>query len=161
MILSDTYAWNYFSHPNYVFENDEVTVSGNGENFVKLKLLDAKTKQEVTGVKWFQKTRIPYTNVFAAGKEGSDSYLTLTHDGFVSGKPHDQSQIINEVWAEYKGYLYQCLVKIASNDETRNIKETKEAEEVAEKLVKDWKDLPTLEKVIKAHEWMVKNCKIC
>ncbi|PYF43624.1 MAG6410 family transglutaminase-related lipoprotein [Metamycoplasma alkalescens] len=151
-------TWNYFAHPKYVLEKNNVTVYGDGQDSVKLKLLEKETGREVSGVRWFQKTRIPYTDVFAAEKEGDKSYLTLTSSGVVSRKkPHEENQIITEVWAEYKGYLYQCLVKVASNDETRNIKEELIAEQEAEKIISDWKNLPTLQKVIKAHEWMVTN----
>ncbi|PYF43623.1 transglutaminase superfamily protein [Metamycoplasma alkalescens] len=158
MILSDTYAWNYFSHPNYVFENDEVTVSGDGENFVKLKLLDAKTKQEVTGVKWFQRIKYPINQVFAANEDkDSNTILTLTSSGEIKGKSHQQEHGVTEVWAEYQGYLYRCLVHVRSDAQTKNDDEIKKAEAEAEKIVKDWKDFSTLEKIKKAHEWMVTN----
>ncbi|WP_427902920.1 hypothetical protein [Metamycoplasma alkalescens] len=141
MILSDTYAWNYFSHPNYVFENDEVTVSGDGENFVKLKLLDAKTKQEVTGVKWFQRIKYPINQVFAANEDkDSNTILTLTSSGEIKGKSHQQEHGVTEVWAEYQGYLYRCLVHVRSDAQTKNDDEIKKAEAEAEKIVKDWKD---------------------
>ncbi|SYV89936.1 Uncharacterised protein, partial [Metamycoplasma alkalescens] len=66
---------------------------------MKLKLLEKETGREVSGVRWFQKTRIPYTDVFAAEKEGDKSYLTLTSSGVVSRKkPHEENQIITEVW---------------------------------------------------------------
>ncbi|MCE6056416.1 hypothetical protein J7889_02295 [Mycoplasmopsis agalactiae] len=150
-------TWNYYSHPKYALNMQSVSVTGDGKEKKQLSLIDNETKQVVSGVKWYQKTSYPEDLVFDANQDNDKTYLTLDEKGYISGKKHTNSQWNAEVWAEYKGNLYRAIVSVGNEDEDRKLNEEKEAREAAKKIVAEWKDLSTLEKVIKAHEWLTAN----
>ncbi|CBH40658.1 MAG6410 family transglutaminase-related lipoprotein [Mycoplasmopsis agalactiae] len=150
-------AWNYYSHPKYALNMQSVSVTGDGSEKKLLSLIDNETKQVVEGVKWYQKTSYPEDLVFDANQDNDKTYLTLDENGYISGKKHTNSQWNTEVWAEYKGNLYRAIVSVGNEDEDRKLKEEKEARDAAKKIVAEWKDLSTLEKIIKAHEWLTTN----
>ncbi|EIN15370.1 Hypothetical protein, predicted lipoprotein [Mycoplasmopsis agalactiae 14628] len=150
-------AWNYYSHPKYALNMQSVSVTGDGSEKKQLSLIDNETKQVVSGVKWYQKTSYPNDLVFDANQNDDRTYLVLDENGYISGKKHTSSQWSAEVWAEYKGNLYRAIVTVNNEDQDRKEKELKEAKETAKQIVANWKNLTTLEKIIKAHEWLTSN----
>ncbi|MCE6115272.1 MAG6410 family transglutaminase-related lipoprotein [Mycoplasmopsis agalactiae] len=152
-------AWNYYSHPKYALNMQSVSVTGDGKEKKQLSLIDNETKQVVSGVKWYQKTSYPNDLVFDANQTDDKTYLVLDENGYISGKKHTNSQWSAEVWAEYKGNLYRAIVSVNNEDQDRKERELKEAKEAAKKIVADWQNLTTLEKIIKAHEWLTSNVK--
>ncbi|PZW00595.1 MAG6410 family transglutaminase-related lipoprotein [Metamycoplasma auris] len=159
MILNDFLPKNFYSHPRYKIKNEN-SVIGN-EQKGKLSLVDTTTQTEVVdGVSWYQRLRYPETAVIKGGEDNSNTKLKLDADGSITGKQHDSYDSgATEVWAYYKGHLYSTIVDVMSVENTKKFNEEKKAREEAKKIVKDWHNLPILEKITETYKWITKNVK--
>ncbi|WFQ92082.1 hypothetical protein MFERI14815_00698 [Mycoplasma feriruminatoris] len=147
---------NYYSHPNFKLEKQYITLDNNNKT-EKLKLVDSKTNQEVKGVKWYQRLRLPDDKLLKAEENDEHSLVSLTNNGTISVKEfkdNSDAQAV-EVWAEYKGSLYKATATVVPIYEVK----IQQAREKAKEIASQWKDLPTLEKITKAYDWMTKEVK--
>ncbi|QVK05568.1 MAG6410 family transglutaminase-related lipoprotein [Mycoplasma mycoides] len=158
ILLNDTLPLNFYSHPKYKPEKQNIFINPNQST--KLKLIDSKTNNEVKdGVKWYQRLRYPENQILKAGEDKNDK-LTLSIDGTVTGKSHTkENDPTTLIWAEYKGYLYPFFVEVPSQHHYNGESDKQKARKVAQELAQQWKELPTLEKITKAYEWMTKEVK--
>ncbi|QVK07007.1 MAG6410 family transglutaminase-related lipoprotein [Mycoplasma mycoides] len=158
IIFDHNIASNYYSHPKFKLEKKYLTLD-NENKTEKLKLIDSKTNQEIQDVKWYQRLRIPTDKLLKADQDDTNSLVNLKTDGTISAKQYKNSsdaQVV-EIWAEYKGNLYKSVVTILPIVEVNILK----AKQEAKKIVKEqgWKDLPVLEQITKAYDWMTKEVK--
>nr|VZS00776.1 hypothetical protein MF5582_00768 [Mycoplasma feriruminatoris] len=147
---------NYYSHPKFKLEKQYITLDSEGQT-EKLKLVDSKTNKEVEGVNWYQRLRIPTDKLLNSEQDDDNTLVTLKKDGSISVKKfvdNSDAQAF-ELWAEYKGSLYKATVTVVPVREV-NIQKAKQE---AKKIVEKWRELPTLEKITKAYEWMTENVK--
>ncbi|MCE6056661.1 hypothetical protein J7889_03635 [Mycoplasmopsis agalactiae] len=160
MILNYGTPSNFYSHPKYAINKPYVSLDSNGEKTEKLSLIDTQTNQEIKNeVQWFLKDSYADKVVAKANEEVGKSKLFLSADGTIKGKKHNNDYGIVQVWAYYKGYIYSSIVDVASDDNSKNIKENQLSMEKAKEVAKKWNDLPNLEKVIEAYKWVTKNIK--
>ncbi|WFQ95432.1 MAG6410 family transglutaminase-related lipoprotein [Mycoplasma feriruminatoris] len=147
---------NYYSHPKFKLEKQYITLD-NEHQTEKLKLVDSKTNEEVENVNWYQRLRIPTDKLLKSGQDDNDSLVTLKSDGSISVKEFKDTSDAQavELWAEYKGSLYKATITVVPVREV-NIQKAKEE---AKKIVSEWRELPTLEKITKAYDWMTKEVK--
>ncbi|QVK08970.1 MAG6410 family transglutaminase-related lipoprotein [Mycoplasma mycoides] len=158
ILLNDTLPLNFYSHPKYKPEKQNIFI--NPKQSTKLKLVDSKNNTEVKDeVKWYQRLRYPENQILKAGKDKNDK-LTLLSDGTITGKSHTkENDPTTLIWAEYKGYLYPFFVEVSSQHHYNGESDKQKAKKVAQELAQQWKELPTLEKITKAYEWMTKEVK--
>ncbi|WFQ95213.1 MAG6410 family transglutaminase-related lipoprotein [Mycoplasma feriruminatoris] len=156
ILLNDKLPLNFYSHPKYKQQKQYIIL--NPESSTQLKLVDSKNNTEVSdGVKWYQRLRYPESKILKADSEENDK-LTLSTSGTVKGKKHSkENDPVTLIWAEYKGYLYPFFVEVPSEHHFKGDSNNEEAKKVAKKLAEEWKNLPTLEKITKAYEWMTKE----
>ncbi|EIN15178.1 Hypothetical protein, predicted lipoprotein [Mycoplasmopsis agalactiae 14628] len=161
MILNYGVSPNFYSHPKYTIDAQNIRLDSNGAQTVKLNLIDSKTKEKVTDdVQWYQRNWYTTKEVAKAGEEVSDGKLILTSDGNIKGKSHTKNDFGKvQVWAHYKGYLYSTMVDVDSVDLTKSNNENAQARAKAKEIAKQWEGLPTLEKITEAYKWMTKNVK--
>lgn len=161
MILNYGVSPNFYSHPKYTIDAQNIRLDSNGAQTIKLNLIDSKTKEKVTDdVQWYQRNWYATKEVAKAGEDVSDGKLTLTSDGNIKGKSHTKNDFGKvQVWAHYKGYLYSTMVNVDSVDLTKSISENAQARARAKDIAKEWQGLPTLEKITEAYKWMTKNVK--
>ncbi|QVK09185.1 MAG6410 family transglutaminase-related lipoprotein [Mycoplasma mycoides] len=151
-------ASNFYSHPKFKLEKKYLTLD-NENKTEKLKLIDSKTNQEIQDVKWYQRLRIPTDKLLKADQDDNDSLVNLKADGTISAKQYKNSsdaQVV-EIWAEYKGNLYKSVVTILPIVEVNILKAKQEAKKIVEQ--QGWKNLPVLEQITKAYDWMTKEVK--
>ncbi|QVK02119.1 lipoprotein [Mycoplasma mycoides subsp. capri] len=149
---------NYYSHPKFKLEKKYLTLD-NENKTEKLKLIDSKTNQEIKDVKWYQRLRIPTDKLLKADQDDTNSLVNLKADGTISAKQYKNSsdaQVV-EIWAEYKGNLYKTVVTILPIVEVNILKAKQEAKKIVEQ--QGWKNLPVLEQITKAYDWMTKEVK--
>ncbi|WFQ94608.1 MAG6410 family transglutaminase-related lipoprotein [Mycoplasma feriruminatoris] len=147
---------NYYSHPKFKLEKQYITLD-NEHQTEKLKLVDSKTNKEVKGVNWYQRLRFPDDKLLKAEQDDSNALVTLKNDGTILVKTHKDSSDAQavELWAEYKGSLYKATVAVVPVYEVK----IQKAKEEAKKIVSEWRELPILEKITKAYDWMTKEVK--
>ncbi|QVK02937.1 MAG6410 family transglutaminase-related lipoprotein [Mycoplasma mycoides] len=158
IIFDHNIASNYYSHPKFKLEKKYLTLD-NENKTEKLKLIDSKTNQEIQDVKWYQRLRIPTDKLLKADQDDNDSLVNLKADGTISAKQYKNSsdaQVV-EIWAEYKGNLYKSVVTILPIVEVNILKAKQEAKKIVEQ--QGWKNLPVLEQITKAYDWMTKEVK--
>ncbi|WFQ90439.1 MAG6410 family transglutaminase-related lipoprotein [Mycoplasma feriruminatoris] len=156
IIFNHNIPSNYYSHPKFKLEKQYITLDGEGQT-EKLKLVDSKTNKEVENVNWYQRLRIPTDKLLNSEQNDDNTLVTLKKDGTISVKKfvdNSDAQAV-ELWAEYKGNLYKATVTVVPVHEV-NIQKAKQE---AKKIVNEWRELPTLEKITKAYEWMTANVK--
>ncbi|MCE6090544.1 hypothetical protein J7894_00210 [Mycoplasmopsis agalactiae] len=161
MILNYGVSPNFYSHPKYTIDAQNIRLDSNGAQTIKLNLIDSKTKEKVTDdVQWYQRNWYATKEVAKAGEDVSDGKLTLTSDGNIIGKSHTKNDFGKvQVWAHYKGYLYSTMVDVDSVDLTKSNSENAQARARAKEIAKQWQGLPTLEKITEVYKWMTKNVK--
>ncbi|QVK06145.1 MAG6410 family transglutaminase-related lipoprotein [Mycoplasma mycoides] len=158
IIFDHNIASNFYSHPKFKLEKKYLTLD-NENKTEKLKLIDSKTNQEIQDVKWYQRLRIPTDKLLKADQDDNDSLVNLKADGTISAKQYKNSsdaQVV-EIWAEYKGNLYKSVVTILPIVEVNISKARQEAKKIVEQ--QGWKDLPVLEQITKAYDWITKEVK--
>ncbi|WBX36156.1 MAG6410 family transglutaminase-related lipoprotein [Mycoplasma capricolum] len=158
LLLNDKLPLSFYSHPKYRQEKQNIFLKPNES--IKLKLIDSQKNKEITsGIKWYQRLRYPSSEILTADDDRNDK-LKLSNDGIVTGKIHQkENNPTTLVWAEYKGYFYPFFVEVPSEHHFKGETDKEKAREVAKKLAEKWKDLPVLEKLTKAYEWMTKEVK--
>ncbi|PZW01517.1 MAG6410 family transglutaminase-related lipoprotein [Metamycoplasma auris] len=160
-IINQMYASNYYEHPNFILENKTVSLNKKIEDNekIQLKLLDTKTKKAIENVRWFQRIRYPHDLILEEDKDSSQALIKLSKNGIIEKKktPEANKNDVVEVWAEHQGYLYRTMVKIGGEDTIRETYEQQQARNKAKEIVKDWMHLPLLQKIIKAHDWIIEN----
>ncbi|ENY68544.1 Hypothetical protein, predicted lipoprotein [Metamycoplasma auris 15026] len=161
LIINKMYASNYYESPDFVLENNTVSLNKKLEEneTIKLKLLDAKTKNEINNVRWFQRLRYLNDLVLEENQDDPNSSITLTSNGMIKKKktPEAHKNDIAELWGEHQGFLYKVLVHIGGEDEERRVFEEEESKKKAKEITKDWTSLPILQQIKKAHDWIVQN----
>ncbi|QVK07235.1 MAG6410 family transglutaminase-related lipoprotein [Mycoplasma mycoides] len=158
ILLNDKLPLNFYSHPKYKPGKQKIFL--NPKESIKLKLIDAKNNTEITNeVKWYQRLKYPESKVLKAGDDKNDK-LTLSSDGTVTGKAHQkENDPTTLIWAEYKGYLYPFFVEVPSEHHFIGETNKEKARKVARDLANKWRNLPVLEQITKAYEWMTKEVK--
>ncbi|WP_434341866.1 transglutaminase domain-containing protein [Mycoplasma putrefaciens] len=172
LMLNNEVGINFYAHPDYKLNSKLIELDEHINKEAKVQLIDSKTNRPVEDqnqIKWYQRTRYPNDAVFGSDNNSNDKDKTfnLSLDGTVSWKEDEsangtaQEERSAMLYAEYKGYLYSTIVKVYTKDKSRVIKEEAQAREAAKKIVKDndWMNLPTLERLTKAYEWITKNVK--
>ncbi|QVK09042.1 MAG6410 family transglutaminase-related lipoprotein [Mycoplasma mycoides] len=169
MMLRNDVSANFYSHPRFEINEKDIVLDKHKNNKVQLKLFDRQTQKEIDSkdVKWYQRTRYPEDKVFEENKNDNTTTFNLLSNGVLEWKDTKESElkIPDEksavIWASYKGYLYSTTVRVFSEYFSDSINNEQLAKQAAQKLVKEnkWNDLPLLERLIKAYEWMTKNVK--
>ncbi|PZW00542.1 MAG6410 family transglutaminase-related lipoprotein [Metamycoplasma auris] len=161
MILNNEVPSNFYSHSKYEIDKKDIHLNSNGIDTIKLNLIDTETKEIITkDIQWYQRNWYAKKEVMKAGEDEDDAKLKLTINGQISGKKHTNNDFGKvQVWAHYKGYLYSTLIDVDSIDLTKSNKEYTEAKNKAKEIANQWKNLPTLQKIIEAYKWMTKNVK--
>ncbi|CBW54081.1 Conserved hypothetical protein, predicted lipoprotein [Mycoplasma mycoides subsp. capri LC str. 95010] len=169
MMLNSNVAPNFYSHPRFQLDKDVIVLDKFRNNEVKLELIDKSTSKPISRneIKWYQKTSYPKDEIITSNDDQKDATFTLTSDGTLKWKdtkdtygnhPDEKSA---RIWASYKGYLFSAVVKVFS-DYTSELANNEElAKKAAKDLVveKKWNELPPLEGLIKAYEWITKEVK--
>ncbi|QVK03145.1 MAG6410 family transglutaminase-related lipoprotein [Mycoplasma mycoides] len=169
IILKNKMPINFYSHPKYKLENQSVTLDKFANSQAKLKLVDRDTNREIPSdqIKWYQQISYPEDMVITTNEDQSKATFLLSSDGTIKWKDtkEEDGREVEEksarLWANYKGYLYSAVIKVYSTEKSKILKDEDEAVKMAKKIVNDngWKNLPVLEKLTKAYEWMTKNVK--
>ncbi|EXU60385.1 MAG6410 family transglutaminase-related lipoprotein [Mycoplasma mycoides] len=169
IILKNKMPINFYSHPKYKLENQSVTLDKFANSQAKLKLIDRDTNREVPNdqIKWYQRISYPEDKIITPNEDQNKATFLLSSDGTIKWKDttEESGREVEEkfarLWANYKGYLYSAIVKVYSAEKSKILKDEDEAVKMAKKIVDEngWKNLPVLEKLTKAYEWMTKNVK--
>ncbi|MDP4040203.1 MAG6410 family transglutaminase-related lipoprotein [Mycoplasma mycoides] len=169
MMLNNYVAPNFYSHPRFELNKELIVLDKNINKKVELKLFDKDTQKEVDSsqVKWYQRTRYPEDKVFEANSNDTNTTFKLSSNGILEWKDTKGSDERStdeksaRVWAIYKGYLYSAVVKVYSEYLSDVINNEELAKQAAKKLVDEqkWNELPPLQRLIKAYEWMTKEVK--
>ncbi|MCK8462150.1 lipoprotein [Mycoplasma capricolum subsp. capricolum] len=156
IIFNHNIPSNYYSHPKFKLERKYITLDKE-KQVEKLKLLDSENNQEIQNVTWYQRLRIPNDKLLSINENDDNSLINLNSDGTISAKKHKNSSDVDvvELWAEHKGSLYKIEVTIVPIHEVNIQKAKLEAKKIADQ----WRNLPTLEKITKAYDWMTKEVK--
>ncbi|QVJ96625.1 lipoprotein [Mycoplasma mycoides subsp. capri] len=169
MMLNNNVAPNFYSHHRFQLDKDVIVLDKFRNNEVKLELIDKSTSKPISRneIKWYQRTSYPKDEIITSNDDQKDATFTLTSDGTLKWKdtkdtygnhPDEKSA---RIWASYKGYLFSAIVKVFSEYTS----ELANNEELAKKSAKDlvvekkWNELPPLERLIKAYEWITKEVK--
>nr|VZR97867.1 hypothetical protein MF5295_00512 [Mycoplasma feriruminatoris] len=158
ILLNDNLPLNFYSHPRY--KQEVQTIFLNPKESTKLKLVDSKNNEAInSGVNWYQRLRYPSNEILKSNEDRNEK-LKLASDGTVTAKEHkNENDPKTLIWAEYKGYLYPFFVEVPSEHHFVGETNKEKARKVAKELAEKWKNLPTLEKITKAYEWMTKEVK--
>ncbi|WFQ95284.1 MAG6410 family transglutaminase-related lipoprotein [Mycoplasma feriruminatoris] len=169
MMLKNDIPANFYSHPRFELDKSEIVLDKFRNKQVKLELIDKSTSKPIprNEIKWYQRTSYPYDKVLTSNEDKENSTFTLTSDGTLKWKdtkdtygnhPDEKSA---RIWAVYKGFLYSAVVKVFSEYTSELINNEELAKKAAKDLVaeKKWNELPPLERLIKAYEWMTKEVK--
>ncbi|QVK03074.1 MAG6410 family transglutaminase-related lipoprotein [Mycoplasma mycoides] len=169
MMLNNDVASNFYSHPRFELNKELIVLDKNINKRVELKLFDKDTQKEIDSseVKWYQRTRYPEDKVFEANSNENNTTFKLSSNGILEWKDtkgsdeRSSDEKSARVWASYKGYLYSAVVKVYSEYLSDVINNEELAKQAAKKLVDEqkWNDLPPLQRLIKAYEWMTKEVK--
>ncbi|WFQ94390.1 MAG6410 family transglutaminase-related lipoprotein [Mycoplasma feriruminatoris] len=169
IILKGDLPLNFYSHPQYKLETQNIILDKFENAQTKLKLIDTKTKEEVSSqeIKWYQRISYPEDKVITGDDDQDKSTFLLSNDGTIKWKETKETdgRIVDEkiarLWANYKGYLYSATVTIYSEHKSKILKDENDAIKKAKKIVEEegWNNLPTLEKLTKAYEWITKEVK--
>ncbi|QVK07236.1 MAG6410 family transglutaminase-related lipoprotein [Mycoplasma mycoides] len=169
IILKNKMPINFYSHPKYKLESQSITLDQFANNQTKLKLIDRDTNREIPNneIKWYEQISYPEDRVITTSEDQSKATFLLSSDGTIKWKDtkEENGGEVEEksarLWANYKGYLYSAVVKVYSAEKSKILKDEAEAVKMAKKIVDEngWKNLPVLEKLTKAYEWMTKNVK--
>ncbi|VEU60587.1 Uncharacterized protein involved in cytokinesis, contains TGc (transglutaminase/protease-like) domain [Mycoplasmopsis bovigenitalium] len=152
-------ASNFYSHPDFKFKETSSIIKGDGKDAKKLELVD-KSGHPVEGVKWFIKAQYPEEKVYSSSeKTPQDVSISITSDGVVTGKEHEQEQRSYQVWAEYKGYLFRTIVRVLSKFEVKALNEETLSIEKVREITKNWHNLSDVIKARNAYDWISKNVK--
>ncbi|UKS54234.1 MAG6410 family transglutaminase-related lipoprotein [Mycoplasma feriruminatoris] len=169
LMLRNDVAANFYSHPRFELNKKEIVLDKHQNKRVELKLFDKNTQKEINNseVKWYQRTRYPEDKVFGVNENDNGTTFNLLDNGVLEWKdtkesdgrtPDEKSAVI---WASYKGYLYSTTVRVFSEHVSDMVNNEELAKQAAKDLVKEkgWNNLPPLERLIKAYEWMTKEVK--
>ncbi|QVJ96721.1 lipoprotein [Mycoplasma mycoides subsp. capri] len=170
IILNSKLPNNFYSHPKYKLEKTHIILDEFENKEVKLKLIDVDSKSEISNddIKWYQKISYPQNKVLDTKESQENGTFILSDEGTVKWKdtkstneefgPEEKSA---RLWASYKGYLYSAIVIVYSSQKSKTLNNENEAKKMAKEIVEKngWKNLPTLEKLTKAYEWMTKEVK--
>nr|VZR75475.1 hypothetical protein MF5294_00504 [Mycoplasma feriruminatoris]VZR97812.1 hypothetical protein MF5293_00502 [Mycoplasma feriruminatoris] len=168
IILKNELSTNFYSHPQFKLNNEHIILDEFSNKEYKFKLLDNSTHQEVPGdqIKWYQRISYPNSEVLESNNNDNKGTFLLTNDGTVKWKDTRETNSDREIeeksarlWASYKGYLYSAVVSVYSKERSKILDNENKAREAAKNIVEKekWNELPTLEKLTKAYEWMTKN----
>nr|WP_265496725.1 transglutaminase domain-containing protein [Mycoplasma mycoides] len=105
--------------------------------------------------------------MFEANSNDTNTTFKLSSNGILEWKDtkgsdeRSSDEKSARVWASYKGYLYSAVVKVYSEYLSDVINNEELAKQAAKKLVDEqkWNELPPLQRLIKAYEWMTKEVK--
>nr|VZS00292.1 hypothetical protein MF5582_00523 [Mycoplasma feriruminatoris] len=169
IILKNELPTNFYSHPQFKLNNEHIILDEFSNNKYEFKLLDTTTNREIPSnqVKWYQRISYPNSEVLEPNNSDKSTFI-LSNDGTVKWKDTKDSTSDREVeeksariWASYKGYLYSAVVTVYSKERSKILDNENKARQAAKKIVEDerWNELPTLEKLTKAYEWMTKEVK--
>ncbi|ACU78645.1 putative liporotein [synthetic Mycoplasma mycoides JCVI-syn1.0] len=169
MMLNNDVAPNFYSHPRFELDKDVIVLDKFRNNEVKLELIDKSTSKPISRneIKWYQRTSYPKDEIITSNDDQKDATFTLTSDGTLKWKdtkdtygnhPDEKSA---RIWASYKGYLFSAVVKVFSEYTSELANNEELAKKAAKDLVseKKWNELPPLERLIKAYEWITKEVK--
>ncbi|AJM71944.1 MAG6410 family transglutaminase-related lipoprotein [Mycoplasma yeatsii] len=171
MILNRDLPSNFYSHSDFDLDKDEIILDENLNNNVSLKLINKKDKTQVSNseIKWYQRTTTPYDEVFKIGENDSKKVtFNLLKDGVLQWKDNtdptrlsDQQETQAKIYAEYKGYLFSASVRVLHKAHGQLLHENNLARKAAKDIVNqhNWKELPTLERLKQAYNWITKNVK--
>ncbi|WFQ96036.1 lipoprotein [Mycoplasma feriruminatoris] len=170
IILNSKLPTNFYSHPRYKLNKQNIVLDQASNNQVQLKLFDTVKNEEISNdqVKWYQRITYPNDEILEANHDQSKGTFILSDNGTLKWKDTRDNENQREVeeksariWANYKGYLYSTVVRVYSKERSKILSNENEARKMAKKIVEDnnWKKLPPLEKLIKAYEWMTKEVK--
>ncbi|WP_434334763.1 transglutaminase domain-containing protein [Mycoplasma capricolum subsp. capricolum] len=170
IILNSKLPVNFYSHPKFKLNSNHITLDQFLNNEYQFKLLDTFTNKEVSSeqIKWYQQISYPKDEIFDAGNNNDKNTFILSNDGTIKWKDtrdFNNDREVEEksarIWASYNGYLYSAVVSVYSKEKSKIIDNETKARKMAKKIVEDnkWKELPALEKLIKAYEWMTKEVK--
>ncbi|WFQ91040.1 lipoprotein [Mycoplasma feriruminatoris] len=169
IILKNELPTNFYSHPQFKLNNEHIILDEFSNKEYKFKLLNTETNEEIPNeqIKWYQRISYPNSEVLESNSNDKGTFI-LTNDGIVKWKDTREKNSDREVeeksarlWASYKGYLYSAVVSVYSKEKSLILKKENEARKAAKEIVKKekWNELPTLEKLTKAYEWMTKEVK--
>ncbi|QVK07162.1 MAG6410 family transglutaminase-related lipoprotein [Mycoplasma mycoides] len=169
MMLNNDVSSNFYSHPRFQLDKDVIVLDKFRNNEVKLELIDKSTSKPISRneIKWYQRTSYPKDEIITSNDDQKDATFTLTSDGTLKWKdtkdtygnhPDEKSA---RIWASYKGYLFSAVVKVFSEYTSELANNEELAKKAAKDLVveKKWNELPPLERLIKAYEWITKEVK--
>ncbi|WP_434341868.1 transglutaminase domain-containing protein [Mycoplasma putrefaciens] len=169
IILNTNLSSNFYSHPDFELNLNEVVLDEFVNKTESLKLINKKTKQQIqdSEIKWYQKTVIPNDAVFKVNKNQSDKVtFNLLDNGKLEWKDNSNSQDLipkeetqAKVFAFYKGYLYSANVRVLSKEISDLLNKATITKQKAKEIVEEnkWKELPTLERLKQAYNWITKN----
>ncbi|AJM71945.1 MAG6410 family transglutaminase-related lipoprotein [Mycoplasma yeatsii] len=169
MILNRDLPDNFYSHSDFYLDKSEVILDEKENDKVLLKLINKKTGLAVSNseIKWYQRTLIPYDEVFSVNQnDHSKVTFKLLNDGTMQWKdntdPNDQyhkEDTQAKIYAEYKGYLFSANVRVLNKAQSDLNYENNLARKAAKDIVEkhNWKELPTLERLKQAYDWITKN----
>ncbi|MBZ4218522.1 MAG6410 family transglutaminase-related lipoprotein [Mycoplasma tauri] len=157
-ILNTRYAgYNYYSHPDYHFNNDNVELKT--DQSYQLQLFD-KNNMPMSGVKWYLRTHYPSDFVYEPMQKTPDEVaITLSDTGLITSKKIEGQSKNYEIWAEYQGYIFKAEIKIYSVNETISLNHHELTLQKVKELTSNWKHLSNVQKALKAYEWITKNVK--
>nr|WP_258176917.1 hypothetical protein [Mycoplasma leachii] len=168
-MLNNQIVSNFYSHPRFELDKDEIILDKHQNKEIKLQLIDKNTLQPISRdqIKWYQ--RISYsTDAVITSKDSQDNAtFILTDDGTLKWKDTKESdgrspdEKSARLWAEYKGYLYSAVIRVYSDEISELLNNEDLAKQAARQLVieKNWNSLPPLEKLTNAYEWVTKEIK--
>ncbi|XWT81114.1 transglutaminase domain-containing protein [Mycoplasma sp. 06067-C1-B144P-99-0482-3] len=168
-MLNNDVAVNFYSHPRFELNKDIIVLDKFRNNEVKLELIDKSTSKPISRneIKWYQRTSYPKDEIITSNDDQKDATFTLTSYGTLKWKdtkdtygnyPDKKSA---RIWASYKGYLFSAIVRVFSEYTSELANNEELAKKAAKDLVveKKWNELPPLERLIKAYEWITKEVK--
>ncbi|WP_369024694.1 MAG6410 family transglutaminase-related lipoprotein [Mycoplasma capricolum] len=169
MMLNNQVASNFYSHPRFELDKDEIILDKHQNKEIKLQLIDKNTLQPISRnqIKWYQRISYPTDAVITSKDSQDNATFILTDDGTLKWKDTKESdgrspdEKSARLWAEYKGYLYSAVIRVYSDEISELLNNEDLAKQAARQLVieKNWNALPPLEKLTKAYEWVTKEIK--
>lgn len=148
-----------------MYENDNLTINHKnlelklGEKHLLSLLKINGNKEEAVNddIKFFVKVRYPQYAVYSQDEISDKLPIKISDKGEIELIKHPETSSDIEVFIYYKGFLHGCKVKLLSAKLEKEYKNIDEIEEELNKIVVNMEGLSDVEKVRKAHDWIVNN----
>ncbi|WP_282925740.1 transglutaminase domain-containing protein [Helcococcus kunzii] len=151
-------VFNMYESDNFTINHKNLELKLGEKQILSLLKINGNKKESVNDdLKFFVKVRQPQYAVYSQDEISTILPIKISNNGEIELINHPESNQEIEVFIYYKGFLHGCKVKLLSADDEKEYKNQAEIEKQLDKIVEDMQNLSDVEKVLKAHDWVVNN----